>query len=88
MTRLVVDMEYRDKSNPNVPMTQQKLKEVQQSFIDNPKYFTIYTDQDINRPIRTLWVFERVPIASQYFTWLKMLLQSLTGVFQLGFKRM
>lgn len=71
MTRLVVDMEYKDKSNPNVPMTQQKLKEVQQSFIDNPKYFTIYTDQDINRPIRTLWVFERVPIASQYFTWLK-----------------
>lgn len=71
MTRTVIDIDYQP--TPTSPkLTQVTLKELQEKYVkDTKNYFTIYTDQEVNKPIRVLWVFERVPIVTQYGTWLE-----------------
>jgi oligopeptide transport system permease protein len=69
MTRLVIDIDY--KPTPDSPMlTRDTLKAIQEEFTNRSDVYTIYTDQEVNNPQRTLWVFERVPIITQYRQWL------------------
>ncbi|VEU83167.1 ABC transporter permease [Acholeplasma hippikon] len=70
MTRLVIDIDYKPTPDSE-PLTPAELKALQAQYEANPKLYTIYTDQDINKPIRVLWVFERVPVAKQYGEWLR-----------------
>ena len=70
MTRIIVDENYKE-TPTSPPLNKDTLKELQNKFIDNPRYYTIYTDREPTKPIRTLWVFEKVPIAIQYFQWLE-----------------
>lgn len=70
MDRFIIDIDY--KPTPDSPqLTAQELKALQLQYEQNPKYYAIYTDQEVNKPIRTLWVFERVPIFNQYSQWLE-----------------
>jgi len=69
MTRLVIDIDY--KPTPDSPMlTRDTLKAIQIEFTNRSDVYSIYTDQEVNNPQRTLWVFERVPIITQYRQWL------------------
>jgi oligopeptide transport system permease protein len=69
MTRIVIDIDY--KPTPDSPsLTRETLKILQESFVNRSDVYSIYTDQDVNNPQRTLWVFEKVPIATQYGEWL------------------
>lgn len=69
MTRIVIDIDY--KPTPDSPsLTRETLKILQESFVSRSDVYSIYTDQDVNNPQRTLWVFEKVPIATQYGEWL------------------
>lgn len=69
MTRLVIDIDY--KPTPDSPMlTRDTLKAIQIEFTNRSDVYSIYTDQEVNNPQRTLWVFERVPIITQYKQWL------------------
>lgn len=72
MTRLVIGPDYRpDPSQP--PLSLEQVKLIQQNYVNDTsgKYFTVYTDDNVNNPTRTLWVFQRVPIIVQYGAWLK-----------------
>lgn len=70
MTRLVIDIDY--KPTPESPaLTRETLKALQEQYLNRTDLFTIYTDQDHNSPQRILWVFERVPIITQYGEWLR-----------------
>lgn len=70
MTRIVIDIDY--KPTPDSPnLNRNTLKELQDEYENNPEYYVIYTDQDVNNIQRTLWVFDRVPIATQYGKWLE-----------------
>jgi oligopeptide transport system permease protein len=70
MTRLVIDIDYQE--TPDSPrLTQVTLLQLQTQYIeDSENYYSIYTDQNVNQPIRTLWVFQKVPILTQYGQWL------------------
>ena len=69
MTRLVIDIDY--KPTPDSPiLTRDTLKAIQIEFTNRSDVYSIYTDQEVNNPQRTLWVFERVPIITQYRQWL------------------
>lgn len=71
MTRTIIDISYKE--NPSDPkLNQQTLRELQEFYIKDTtgRYYAIYTDQDISKPLRILWVFEKVPISTQYFKWL------------------
>lgn len=70
MTRLVIDIDYKP-TEDSPKLTQETLLELQITYIeDTENYFTIYTDQNVNDPERTLWVFQKVPIITQYQSWL------------------
>lgn len=70
MTRIVIDIDY--KPTPDSPnLNRNTLKELQDEYENNPEYYVIYTDQDVNNIQRTLWVFDRVPIVTQYGKWLE-----------------
>lgn len=70
MTRLVIDIDY--KPTPESPaLTRETLKALQDQYQSRSDLYTIFTDQDHNSPQRTLWVFERVPIITQYGRWLE-----------------
>src|SRR5690554_2317884 len=49
----------------------EKLQAIQSKLMEMSKYYSIYTDEDHTKLERVLWVFEKVPISSQYFVWLK-----------------
>lgn len=69
MTRIVIDIDY--KPTPDSPMlTRDTLKAIQEEFTNRSDVYSIYTDQEVNNPQRTLWVFEKVPIITQYRQWL------------------
>lgn len=69
MTRLVIDIDYQE--TPDSPrLTQVTLLQLQEEYLNDSNYYSIYTDQNVNQPIRTLWVFEKVPILTQYGQWL------------------
>lgn len=70
MTRIVIDIDY--KPTPDSPkLTLETLKILQESYVNRSDLYSIYTDQEVNNPNRTLWVFEKVPIATQYGEWLR-----------------
>lgn len=70
MTRLVIDIDY--KPTPESPaLTRETLRALQDQYQSRSDLYTIFTDQDHNSPQRTLWVFERVPIITQYGRWLE-----------------
>lgn len=69
MTRNVIDITYRE-TPTSPPLTTAQLKLLQESYINDESYYTIYTDKDVNKPVRVLWVFQRVPIITQYSQWL------------------
>lgn len=69
MTRVVVDIDYKPTPD-SAPLTPATLKALQKEFEDNPYYYSIFTDKDVNKPVRVLWVFEKVPIITQYKQWL------------------
>ncbi len=69
MTRIVIDIDYKPTPD-SLPLNRNTLAALQDEYVNNSEYYTIYTDQDPNNPQRTLWVFERVPISQQYGTWL------------------
>lgn len=69
MTRLVIDIDF--KPTPDSPqLNRDTLKAIQIEFTNRSDVYSIYTDQEVNNPQRTLWVFERVPIITQYKQWL------------------
>lgn len=69
MTRIVIDIDY--KPTPESPnLTRETLKILQEAYENRSDVYSIYTDQEVNNPERTLWVFEKVPIATQYSEWL------------------
>lgn len=69
MTRLVIDIDF--KPTPDSPqLNRDTLKAIQIEFTNRSDVYSIYTDQEVNNPQRTLWVFERVPIITQYRQWL------------------
>ena len=69
MTRIVIDIDY--KPTPESPaLTRDTLKAIQEEFTNRSDVYSIYTDQEVNNLQRTLWVFERVPIITQYRQWL------------------
>ncbi|MDY0295086.1 MAG: ABC transporter permease [Acholeplasmataceae bacterium] len=69
MTRIVIDIDY--KPTPESPnLTRETLKILQEAYENRSDVYSIYTDQEVNNPQRTLWVFEKVPIATQYSEWL------------------
>lgn len=72
MTRTIIDLEYRE-TPTSPPLNQDTLRELQLQYIndDTGRYYPIYTDQDHLKPVRVLWVFERVPIITQYGKWVK-----------------
>ncbi len=70
MTRLVIDIDYKP-TEDSPQLTEETLRQLQTYYVENTEdYFTVYTDQNVNNPVRTLWVFQRVPIIEQYGTWL------------------
>ena len=70
MTRIVIDIDY--KPTPDSPkLTLETLKILQESYVNRSDLYSIYTDQEVNNPNRTLWVFEKVPIVTQYGEWLR-----------------
>jgi oligopeptide transport system permease protein len=71
MTRTIIDINYKE--NPDDPrLNPETLRELQNFYINDTtgKYYAIFTDQDVNKNIRILWVFQKVPISTQYFKWL------------------
>jgi oligopeptide transport system permease protein len=70
MTRIVINIDYQP-TEDSPRLTQDTLLALQESYLDNPDYYSIYTDQNVNNPERTLWVFQRVPIFDQYLVWLE-----------------
>ncbi len=70
MTRIVIDIDYKETPD-SPPLNRNTLKELQEEYLNNADFYSIYTDQDPNNLERTLWVFDRVPIAQQYGAWLQ-----------------
>lgn len=70
MTRLIIDIDYKPTAD-SPTLNRTSLKELQQTYLDRSDVYSIFTDQDHNSPQRTLWVFQRVPIITQYGKWLK-----------------
>ncbi|MFA6801755.1 MAG: ABC transporter permease, partial [Acholeplasmataceae bacterium] len=70
MTRIVIDIDYKA-TEDSPSLTQASLLALQNTYIaDTQTYYSIYTDQNVNSPERTLWVFQKVPISEQYASWL------------------
>ena len=70
MTRLVIDIDY--KPTPESPsLTRETLRALQDQYLNRSDLYSIFTDQDHNSPQRVLWVFQKVPIITQYGQWLK-----------------